>query len=52
MDTLIILAGLAILGLFWKFPRHKAGIILFWTTWTVCVLLFNYHVSSKLPLNF
>lgn len=52
MDTLLILLALAVLTLFWKRPRHIAGLILFWATWASTVVLFTYHVTSELPLEF
>ncbi|SBW05045.1 hypothetical protein KL86DPRO_20419 [uncultured delta proteobacterium] len=53
MDTILILAALAVLMLFWKRPRRRVtGIALFCMTLASTVLLFKHHITSELPLVF
>jgi hypothetical protein len=52
MDTILILLSLATLILFMKKPQSNAGLAIFWIVWLGTALLFNYHVTSKLALNF
>ena len=52
MDTIIIILILASTLLFWKFPKKKWGIIIFCIAFVAAVLLFCYHITSSLNLNF
>ena len=52
MDTLIILALLVTLSLFYFFPKRIFGPILFGIAWIAVVLLFASNVTSPLDLNF
>lgn len=52
MDTLIILVILMSLLAMIKFPARYLGLTLFWIALVASLVLFKFHVTSPLQLNF